>query len=114
MPVMKPCTVCGAPSAEARCSAHRRQQTQAREARRAPKRKGYVARHKALRKTWEPRVKQGGVHCRRGRDCLLWPATEILPDQAWHVGEPDAECDAPTAPEHERCNTSAAGRQNHG
>lgn len=70
----------------------------------------YDAEHQAARAEWAPYVAAGEVHCRRGEKCLRYPNTLIEPGKPWHLGHPDAECDAPRAPEHMRCNTSAAPR----
>lgn len=70
----------------------------------------YPGSHQGQRAEWVPKVEAGEVHCRRGAKCLRYPDTLIIPGTDWHLGHPDAECDAPTAPEHMRCNTSAPGR----
>lgn len=71
----------------------------------------YSAKHKSEREAWVPKVAAGTVHCRRGEKCRRYPDTLIAPSKPWHLGHPDHECPAPTAPEHARCNTGAAGAQ---
>ena len=71
----------------------------------------YASSHKAERASWIPKVAAGTGHCRRGEQCRRYPDTLIDPSKPWHLGHPDQECPAPTAPEHARCNTGAAGAQ---
>ena len=71
----------------------------------------YPAKHKSERAAWIPKVATGKVRCRRGEKCRRYPDTLIDPSKPWHLGHPDQECSAPTAPEHARCNTGAAGAQ---
>lgn len=70
----------------------------------------YPASHHKEREAWKPAIAAGQVHCRRGEKCRRYPNTLIVPGKPWHLGHPDEECDAPTAPEHAACNTSAPGR----
>lgn len=39
------------------------------------------------------------------------PEPLIRPDEPWHLGHPDEQCDAPTAPEHVICNVGAPMRK---
>lgn len=55
-------------------------------------------------------VATGRVTCRRGDACRFAPDNLIHRGQPWQLGHPDAECPAPTAPEHRACNLSAPGR----
>lgn len=71
----------------------------------------YPTSHAQDRERWRPYVEAGRVSCRRGEQCRRHPDTLIRPGQPWDLGHPDAECSAPTAPEHEKCNRSAPGRQ---
>jgi hypothetical protein len=110
MAALMPCLDCGALSDKNRCPQHRRVKERLRNRRRAPKRVGrYGAAHQQLRKAWEPRVLAGEVHCRRGEGCLRYPDTKVRAGDKWHLGHPDALCEAPTAPEHKRCNEHYAG-----
>ena len=70
----------------------------------------YPASHQADREWWSQFVDAGMVKCRRGKQCRRHPDTQIHPGDRWDLGHPDAECSAPTAPEHEKCNRSAPGR----
>jgi hypothetical protein len=71
----------------------------------------YSSSHSKERAAWVPAVATGKVQCRRGEKCRRYPDTLIDPSKPWHLGHPDQECPAPTAPEHARCNTGAAGAQ---
>ena len=70
--------------------------------------RNYPSSHDAERKAWLPAVEAGGVHCRRGPDCRLAPDTLIEPGTPWDLGHPDPACQAPTAPEHQRCNRATS------
>lgn len=99
---LRPCIECGTISDQTRCPAHRRGTTTQR---------GYDAQHKAERATWVPIVAAGGVTCRRAPYGLcVAPEPVIRPDEAWHLGHPDAACPAPKAPEHQGCNSGAPRR----
>lgn len=66
--------------------------------------RGYDAQHQTERAQWKPYVDEGGIACRR---C----GQPIKPGTSWDLGHPDAECPAPKAPEHARCNRGAPGRR---
>lgn len=83
------------------CKAHRQKRPTGR----------YSSSHDKERAAWKPIVATGTVRCRRGEKCRRYPDTLIDPSKPWHLGHPDQECPAPTAPEHARCNTGAAGAQ---
>lgn len=85
------------------CPTHRREQQRRPSGR-------YPAQHQADRRKWSPLVSAGRVTCRRGEACRFYPDNLIHCGQRWDLGHPDAECPAPTAPEHEKCNRSAPGR----
>lgn len=70
----------------------------------------YSKAHGRDRDAWAPIVATGTVACRRGEQCLRFPETLIPAGAPWDLGHPDAECPAPTAPEHMRCNRAAPGR----
>ena len=91
-----------------RCAACERRRDQGRGSRQE---RGYDAAHDAVRRTWVPLVASGTVTCRRapyGR-CLEHDPL-IAPGEPWQLGHPDADCPAPRAPEHRRCNLATAGR----
>lgn len=64
----------------------------------------YDTTHDTERAAWVPVVATGRVECRRGPRGCRAPSLMIDPDEEWELGHPDAACDAPTAPEHLRCN----------
>ncbi|MBS45307.1 MAG: hypothetical protein CMH83_19485 [Nocardioides sp.] len=67
----------------------------------------HPADHQTARSAWAPIVATGTVECRRGPACRA-PALLIAPDDEWDLGDPDAACDAPRAPEHRQCNRATA------
>lgn len=91
--------VCGTPGCPnfQPCALHRRPSAHAR---------GYDREHRSSRTDWARLVARGTVLCRR---CHV----VIGPCEPWDLGHPDAECPAPRAPEHQRCNRAAAGRSAH-
>lgn len=110
---LKPCLDCGDLSRGTRCPKHASEAERRRTDSRTPRGDRYAAAHQRLRAAWVPEVRTGRVECRRGEQCLRFPDTLIRPGEPWHLGHPDAECPAPIAPEHARCNDSAAGRLSH-
>lgn len=62
---------------------------------------GHHRRHRLKAKRW---VDTGTAHCWR---CGGW----IDPRSAWHLGHDDDDRSLYRGPEHERCNTSAAGKR---
>lgn len=65
--------------------------------------RGYGADHQAEREAWRPQVEAGTVDCWRCH-------RPIRPGTPWHLGHDDHDRTIYRGPEHERCNTSAAGR----
>lgn len=63
----------------------------------------YGPEHRALRAEWSPIVEAGGVSCAR---C----GKRIKPGTPWDLGHTD-DWTAYTGPEHESCNSEAAGRK---
>lgn len=103
---LRPCLDCGRPSEGPRCHAHSRAKDRSRG---TTTQRDYGAEHQAERAAWTPAVAAGQVDCRRGALCIA-PQLRIRPGERWHLGHPDAECPAPTAPEHAGCNIDAANR----
>ena len=111
MPTLKPCLDCGDLSLRARCPRHAGAAEKRRTDNRTPRGDRYGAAFKAERAKWVPLVESGRVTCRRAAVGLCIASTPlILPGSPWHLGHPDEECDLPMAPEHRKCNDSAAGR----
>ena len=63
----------------------------------------YGREHQALREQWRPLVEAGGVSCAR---C----GKRIRRGTPWDLGHSD-DWSRYTGPEHERCNSAAAGRK---
>lgn len=114
MPTLRPCLDCGDLSAQSRCPVHARDAERRRNKNRTPRGDRYGREHQEERASWVPLVEAGKVRCRRAAvgQCIAGTPL-ILPGSPWHLGHPDEECSRPTAPEHEKCNTSAAGRLSH-
>lgn len=69
-------------------------------------RRGYGARHQALRKQWARRVERGEVYCSRcGR--------LIEPGSPWDLGHDDLDRSRYTGPEHAACNRATATHRAH-
>lgn len=69
--------------------------------------------HQKARKVWQRRLDAGEVILCRRTACgtCLADDPRIYPDEDWHLGHPDVECDAPTAPEHAgTCNLPTSTR----
>jgi hypothetical protein len=90
-----------------RCDDHATQYERARGTR---QQRGYDTAHERLRKQWQHKVEQGGVHC-MAKVCLM-PARLILLGQPWHLDHNDDRTGY-RGPAHERCNTSAGGKAAH-
>lgn len=76
----------------------------------------YGQEHRDERARWVPVVATGTVPCRRAGNgtCIVVDGggSPLIDadDTTWQLGHPDAECRAPRAPEHRRCNTATRNR----
>lgn len=87
-----------------RCREHERAKDKARG---SSTERGYGYAHQQDRAAWAPLVATGTVRCRRRDQCTA-SNLFIQPNEAWDLGHPDAECDAPKAPEHLGCNRATS------
>lgn len=117
MPPLRPCLDCTRLTSGSRCPSCADKVNRVKNRRQDERRgsstdRGYDAQHQRERAEWVPIVEAGGVHCRRAASgkCVA-DSPVIRPDQAWHLGHPDAQCDAPKAPEHVICNSGAPRRK---
>lgn len=92
-----------APAGQRYCSTHRAEHERRRGTR---AQRGYGGSHRALRSWWQPQVEAGTVHCWRCR-------VLIRPGESWHLGHDDVDRSQHRGPEHQLCNTSAAGTSAH-
>lgn len=66
--------------------------------------RGYGGKHQAERASWTPKVRAGGVNCRR---C----GNPIDPREPWDLGHQDHDRSLPRHPEHRKCNRAAPSRR---
>lgn len=110
---LRPCLDCGTLVNGTRCASCKSRKNRARDqARGSSTARGYDRAHETERLAWVPLIATGTVRCRRAPSgqCVA-PSPLIRPDEAWHLGHPDAACPAPKAPEHVICNVGAPRRQ---
>lgn len=109
----RPCLDCPALIAKgSRCAPCKRKREHDRGSAHA---RGYGRAHRDLREDWAPGVATGRIRCRRADSgqCLVEQdghSPLIAAGDEWDLGHPDGFCEAPTAPEHLRCNRATAGR----
>lgn len=105
MPRMRVCSKPGCPTltTDRRCTEHQAQYERDRGTRQE---RGYDAHHDALRAQWQAELNVRPIPC--------WRCKELIyPGYPWHLGHDDDDRTVYRGPEHELCNTRAAGRASH-